>query len=109
MRRGDLWWANIPIPAGRRPVVLVSRNVAYAVRSKVTVIEVTTHVRCLATEVPLGARDGLPRRCCASADNIVTIDKAWLDERIGALSAEKLKLLDRALSLALGLSETPIG
>jgi mRNA-degrading endonuclease toxin of MazEF toxin-antitoxin module len=57
----------------------------------------------LETEVPLSTRDGLGRKCCASADNVVTIDKAWLDEHIGTLSAEKVKRLDRALSLALGL------
>ena len=54
MRRGEIWWANLPIPAGRRPVVLVSRNVAYVARNKVTAIEITTHVRGLESEVPLG-------------------------------------------------------
>lgn len=103
MKRGEIWWANIPIPSGRRPVVLVSRDIAYFARNKVTVIEVTTRARGLETEVPLGVRDGMPRKCCASADNVITIDKAWLDERIGALGADKLKRLDRALALALGL------
>lgn len=102
MRRGEIWWANLPIPAGRRPVVLVSRNVAYVARNKVTVIEITTHVRGLETEVPLGVRDGLPRTCCASADNVLTIDKAWLDHHLGTLNAEKMRRLDRALALALG-------
>ncbi len=36
-------------------------------------------------------------------DNLVTIDKAWLTERAGILSVEKLTRLDRALALALGL------
>lgn len=103
MRRGEVWWARIPIPAGRRPVVLVSRNIAYAVRQKVTVVEVTTRARGLATEVPLGRSEGLPRRCCANADNVVTIDKSWLEERSGTLTLAKLKQLDRALALALGL------
>lgn len=93
----------MPGPSGRRPVVLVSRNLAYAVRTKVTVIEVTTRVRGLQTEIPLGAREGLDRACCANADNIVTVDKGWLEERIGVLGLEKSKRLDRALSLALGL------
>lgn len=104
MRRGEIWWANIPIPSGRRPVVLVSRNIAYVARTKVTVVEITTRTRGLETEVLLGARDGLPRACCANADNVLTIDKSWLDERIGALTPEKLARLDRALVLALGLS-----
>jgi mRNA interferase MazF len=103
MRRGEIWWAHMPVTSGRRPVVLVSRNVAYVARSKITVIEVTTRVRGLETEVPLGLRDGLPRTCCANADNVVTIDKAWLDEQIGTLGPEKMKRLDQALALALGL------
>lgn len=97
----------MPIPAGRRPVVLVSRNLAYQVRSKVSVIEITTRERGLETEVPLGAREGLPRTCWGNADNIATIDKRWLEERIGVLGREKMAKLDRALGLALGLSATP--
>ena len=103
MRRGEIWWARLPMPGGRRPVVLVSRDLAYVVRNRVTVVEVTTRVRGLETEVSLGARDGLPRSCCANADNLVTIQKAWLDQRIGLLGPEKLCRLDRALALALGL------
>ncbi len=84
-------------------MVLISRNIAYVARRKVTVMEVTTRVRGLETEIPLGVRDGLPRVCCANADNLITIDKSWLAERIGALGVEKMKRLDRALVLALGL------
>jgi mRNA interferase MazF len=103
MRRGEVWWARIPIPAGHRPVVLVSRNVAYAVRQKVTVIEVTTRARGLDTEVALGKSEGLLRKCVANADNVVTIDKSWLEQRSGTLAPHKLEQLDRALALALGL------
>ena len=45
MRRGEAWWADLPAPVGRRPVVLISRNEAYAVRSFVVVAEVTTKIR----------------------------------------------------------------
>lgn len=103
MRRGEIWCATLPIPSGRRPVVLVSRNLAYKVRSRVSVIEVTTRERGLETEIPLGAREGLSKTCCGNADNIATIDKTWLEERIGALGREKMERLDRALGLALGL------
>jgi mRNA interferase MazF len=103
MRRGELWWARLPTPAGRRPVVLVSRDAAYAVRTSVTVIEVSTTIRGIASEVPLGTRDGLPRKCVANADNVVTIPKGWLEERIAALSAERVVLLDEALCFSLGI------
>ena len=33
MMRGEVWWANLPPPIGRRPVLLLSRNRAYSVPS----------------------------------------------------------------------------
>jgi mRNA-degrading endonuclease toxin of MazEF toxin-antitoxin module len=103
MRRGEIWWASLPVPSRRRPVVLVSRNLAYKVRSKITVIEVTTRERGVETEVSLGLREGLSRTCWGNADNMATIDKTWLEARIGELGPAKIAKLDRALGLALGL------
>ena len=102
MRRAEIWWANLPLPAGRCPVVLVSRNSAYAVRASVTVAEVSTTIRTILSEVALGKREGLPRRCVANADTLVTIPKSWLDSRIGALPTDKVEALDAALRFALG-------
>ncbi|MGE0870739.1 MAG: type II toxin-antitoxin system PemK/MazF family toxin [Kofleriaceae bacterium] len=102
MKRNEIWWAKLPAPVGRRPVVLVSRDLAYVVRTSVTVVEVTTRIRNLETEVPLGARDGLPKRCVANADNLHTIPRAMLESRIGTLSPDKVLTLDRALALSLG-------
>lgn len=104
MKRGEIWWARMPEPAGRRPVVLVSRDSAYAVRASVTVLEVSTTIRGIPTEVPLGSRDGLPRKCVANADNIQTIPKNWLDERVAALRREKLVEVDSAIRFSLGMS-----
>jgi mRNA interferase MazF len=109
MRRGEIWWANMPLPAGRRPVVLVSRDAAYAVRASVTVIEVSTRLRGIASEVPLGRRDGLPKSCVANADNLVTIPKTWLESSIAPLRHDKVQALDAALRFALGLETTGVG
>ena len=94
----------MPLPAGRRPVVLVSRDSSYAVRASVTVMEVSRTVRSIPTEVPLGKREGLPTRCAANADNVVTIPKTWLESRIARLSDDKIGALDQALRFALGLA-----
>lgn len=103
MRRGEVWWANLPPPAGRRPVLLVSRNEAYLVRSLVTVAPVTTKIRSIPVEVPLGPEDGLPKPCAANLDSLTTIPKATLERRIARLTPEKLEATERALRFALGL------
>jgi len=83
--------------------VLVSRQASYAVRAAVTVVEVSTVIRGIPSEVRLGRHDGLPRPCAANADNLLTIPKRWLEICIAALSRDKLEALDAALSFALGL------
>jgi mRNA interferase MazF len=103
VRRGEVWWAELPAPAGRRPVVLLSRNEAYEVRELVIVAPVTSRVRRIPTEVTLGRDDGLPRACVANLDTITTIPKAVLTRRLTTLSAERVAAVDRALRFALGL------
>src|SRR5262252_1610908 len=101
MRRGEVWWAELPAPAGRRPVVLLSRNEAYAVRELVTVAPITTRVRRIPTEVELGRRDGLPKRCVANLDTITTIPKRTLTAQIARLVPKKVAAVDAALRFAL--------
>ena len=103
MRRGEVWWAELPKPAGRRPVVLLSRNEAYAVRELVTVAPVTSRVRGIPSEVPLGRADGLPKACAANLDTVTTIPKGILTTRLALLAPAKLVAIDRAVRFALGL------
>jgi mRNA-degrading endonuclease toxin of MazEF toxin-antitoxin module len=37
MKRGEVWWVDLPAPAGRCPAVLLSRDAAYRVRASITV------------------------------------------------------------------------
>ncbi|HWQ69980.1 MAG TPA: type II toxin-antitoxin system PemK/MazF family toxin [Patescibacteria group bacterium] len=103
MRRGDIWWAELPPPTGRRPVVLLSRDEAYAIRVLVTVAPVTTRIRKIPAEVPLGPEDGLPQPCVVNLDTILTIAKAGLREHITTLSAEKLEAVETAIRFALAM------
>ncbi|GAI04317.1 unnamed protein product [marine sediment metagenome] len=105
MRQGEIWWAELTPPAGRRPVLLLSRNEAYTVRELVTVAPVTTRMRHIPSEVPLGPEDGLPRSCVVNLDTITTIAQRSLQERLVPLSPEKLKAVEAALHFALGLEE----
>lgn len=105
MRRGEVWWANLEPPAGRRPVLLLSRDEAYAVRALVIVAPLTTRIRSIPSEVALGPEDNLPRACVANLDTITTIAKASLNERLTSLSTEKLKAVEGAIHFALGLQQ----
>jgi len=103
MKRGEIWWAELEPPAGRRPVLLLSRDEAYSVRELVTVAPVTTRMRNIPSEVPLGLEDGLPKPCVANLDTITTIAKVSLRERIVTHSVEKQKAVEAALHFALGM------
>jgi len=103
MRRGEIWWAELEPPAGRRPVVLLSRDEAYTVRSLIIVAPITTRIRHIASEVPLGTDDGMPRDCVANLDTITTIPKDCLSDRLTSLSPQKLREVETAIHFALGL------
>jgi mRNA interferase MazF len=100
MKRGEIWWAHVD---KRRPVVLVSRAEAYAVRAMIVVAPTSTTIRGYAVEVRVGRKEGLPKDCVINCDWLVTLPKADLIERAGTLSASKLRALDDALRFALGL------
>jgi len=103
MRRGEVWWAELPLPIGRRPVVLLSRDEAYAVRNAVTVAEVTTTIRGIPVEVELGPEDGLPKKCVVNLDAIVTIRKDLLIERLAILRDEKIEQINSAIKFTLSI------
>ena len=103
MRRGEVWWTDLGPPAGRRLVLLLSRDEAYAVRSLVIVASVTTRIRGMRSEVPLGPDDGLPKVCVANLDTITTIARSSLTERLAVLKRDKLQAVDAAIRFALGM------
>ena len=105
MRRGEIWWAELEPPTGRRPVVLLSRDEAYNVRSLVIVAPVTTRIRHIPSEVPLGIDDGMPQDCVANLDTITTIPKDCLQNRLTTLSDKKLKEVESAIRFTLGMGQ----
>jgi mRNA interferase MazF len=105
VRQFEIWWANLPATAGRRPVLLLSRNDAYRYLSKFIVAEITTTIRAIPVEVKVGRREGLPSPCVANFDNIRTVARQWLDSRAGALAPSRHREAKRALGYALGWEE----
>jgi mRNA interferase MazF len=103
VHRGEVWWATLEPPNKTRPVVLISREAAYSIRSHVTVAPVTTRIRKVPTLVPVGPRDGLDRDGVVNCDQLSTIRQDQLVERIGALDPSTLSEVDDALRFSLGL------
>jgi mRNA interferase MazF len=105
MKQYDIWWAELPQPIGIRPVLLLSRDGAYAYLNRVLAVEVTSRVRGIPQEVELGARENMPKRCVANLDNLRAVPKAALRRPAGRLAASRVSEVKRALGHALAWPE----
>ena len=105
VKQYDLWWASLPQPLGRRPVLLLSRNEAYSYLNKFAAVEITSTIRRMAVEVPLGRSEGLLKKCVANCDNVRTVPRSSLTKRIGQLAPHRYSEIKRALGHALAWDE----
>jgi mRNA interferase MazF len=103
MKRGEVWWVDMPPPAGRRPALLLSRDAAYRVRAAITVAPITRTIRNIPVEVALDNSDGMPARCVVNLDDITTLPKLLIKQRMTVLSAEKMQQINDAIRFALDL------
>lgn len=74
----------------RRPVLILTRERFIERLHSVLVAPLTTTVRGIPSEVALGPADGLPRECAASFDNVFTLRRDRLHDRITRLSERQL-------------------
>lgn len=101
MRRGELWLARV----GRktRPVLVLTRTQVIDVRELVTVAEITTSARGLASEVGVDHKKaGLDRPSVINCDGIHTVAQASLSGPIGQVDGATMRKICSALSYALG-------
>ena len=98
VRRGEIWYADVPGDK-RRPVVVLTRNSVLPRLTTILVAPVTTRIRNIPTEVPMS---GLTRACVANLDSITPLPKATLVERAGQLSRAELTALCSAARFAIG-------
>jgi mRNA-degrading endonuclease toxin of MazEF toxin-antitoxin module len=90
-------------PAGRRPVLLLSRDSMPTGRGEITVAYITSTIRHQPVEVLLTPADGLPMPCVVNLDSINTIPKSQLRQLICKLSAVKMAEVKDAIVEALDL------
>ena len=86
-----------------RPVVVLTRELVRPHMARVTVAPITTTVRGLSTEIPVGPANGLDKACVVSCDNIVTVPKSTLGRQIGYLLPAQETALTEAIHAAFDL------
>src|SRR5258708_4764934 len=108
MRRGEIWWASLPPPAGsgpgyRRPVLVVQTNRFNESKVKTVVAAImTTSLRWAEApgNVRCAPRDtGLSRESVVNVSQIVTVDKALFTERVGMVPTHVISQVEDGLRL----------
>lgn len=112
MKRGDVWWADLPDPVAsepgyRRPLVIIQIDEFNRSRiSTVVVVVLTTALRL--AEAPgnvllKSAQTGLPKDSVANVSQVLTVDKSFLTEKAGRLRKQDMLKIETGLRLVLGL------
>ena len=86
-----------------RPVLVLTRELVIPERTQITVAPVTSTARGLSVEIPVGQANGLSHDSVVNCDNIVTIPKTTLGERIGYLLPAQEAALTAAIRAAFDL------
>ena len=112
-KRGEIWWADLEEPRGsesgyRRPVVIVQSNDFNKSKIRTVVVAVITSNMALAKapgNISLGInkRIGLKKESVINVSQIITLDKTYLTEKIGALSTIQKQELAEGLKLILDI------
>jgi mRNA interferase MazF len=86
-----------------RPVLVLTRELVRPRMNTVTVAPITTTIRGLSTELPLGTANGLEEPCVVACDHVTTIPAAALGRQIGWLLDDQEARLTAAIHAAFDL------
>jgi mRNA interferase MazF len=112
VRRGEIWWASLPKPRGSepgfpRPVLIIQSNDFNRSRIKTVIAAVITSNTRLARapgNVLLSPEaSGLPKESVVNVSQLITVDEAFLRERVSTLAQPELAKVEAGLRLVLSL------
>ena len=105
LSRGEIWHYHFPKPDKKRPVLVLTRDSIIPYLNEVTIAPVTSVIRGIPTEVPVGPAEGLARESVVNLDHLQTVAKSRLKTFLGSASEEKMREIMAALLFALGFHE----
>ena len=116
IRRGDIYYADLsPVvgseQGGIRPVLIIQNDVGNRHSPTVIAAAITSKINKnhLPTHIEVDARNyGLARDSIILLEQIRTLDKRRLKERMGHLDREAMDRVDRAISISFGLENSPL-
>jgi mRNA interferase MazF len=112
MKRGEIWWVDLPEPVGsepgyRRPMLIIQIDefnrsrintvVAIVLTSNIRLVEAPGNVLLKSTQT------GLPKDSVANVSQVLTIDKSFMTEKAGKVRARELQQVESGLRFVLGL------
>ena len=98
--RGEIWWCELSGIA-RRPVVVLSRDVAIPRLGRTLVGPCTTTIRGIPSEVLLEPdEDPIPLPSAINLDSVESVSLGTLVQRLGRLSDGRMGEVCRALAVA---------
>ena len=98
-RRGEVWLATLDKV---RPVVVLTRDPMGRLLDAVIAAPVTSTVRGISTEVPLGAEDGVRVDSVVNLDNLTLVSRTRLVRRLGRARPSTIDSVCEALATATG-------
>jgi len=102
LEHGEVRFFRFPSPDKQRPVLVLTRSSALRYLSRVTVAPITSTIRGVPSEVPLGPEDGMKGSCVVNLHNVVTVPQSGLGRRVARLGAARMREVCAALAFALG-------
>jgi mRNA interferase MazF len=106
MQRGEVWWVNFEPSAGgetrkQRPAIIVSNNVANRFLNRVQVVPLTSKVEKIYPSEAAVTINGTPSK--ALADQLTTVSKTRLSNKIGHVSKQDMLQVAHAIKRQLDL------